>query len=185
VATHESFKPAVSPILVGTVFVYLLVLALYLHLHDDAARPLDYSPGGLQNVAQTMGPLVAIAAFIERAVEIVIATWRGPRTLAYERALEAAGPLEKDAVQRALDRYKLETQRCSLGIALTIAMAASLVGVRAVSPLLAPSPAELRWFDVFDVALTSLLLAGGSDGIHQVVTTVTTFLEKSRKPSPE
>ena len=31
--------------------------------------------------------------------------------------------------------------------------------------------------------LTSLLLAGGCDGIHQIVTTITTFLDTSKSNS--
>jgi hypothetical protein len=40
-------------------------------------------------------------------------------------------------------------------------------------------------FTVFDEIVTSLLLAGGSDGIHQVVTTITTFLDKSKEKAKQ
>jgi hypothetical protein len=182
-AEPEPSKRPLSPIVVGSVFVYVLVLGLYFRFHEVAPQPLEFSRDGLQNVAKTMGPLFAIAAFVERAVEIVIATTRGPRTLELRRALDAAGPKAKVGVRRALDRYQLETQRYSFAISLTLSLAASLCGVRAVSPLLAPSPEQLRWFDLFDLGLTSLLIAGGSDGVHQVVTTITAFLDSSKTAS--
>jgi hypothetical protein len=184
-AAPEPSKHAVSPILVGTVFAYLLALGLYFRFHDEAPQPLEFSHDALQNVSRTMAPLIAISAFLERAVEIVIATTRGPRSLELRRALDAAGPKTKDAARWALDRYQLETQRFSFAVSLALSLAATLCGVRAVAPLLAPSPVQLRWFDLFDAGLTSLLLAGGSDGIHQVVTTITSFLESSRNASEE
>jgi hypothetical protein len=184
-AAPEPSRSAVSPILVGTVFVYVLVLGLYFRFHDEAPSPLTFSPDGVQNVARTMGPLLAIAAFVERAVEIVVATMRGPRTLELQRAHDTAAHKERPATRRVLDCYKLETQRFSFGVSLALSVAAAVCGVRAVSPLLAASTAQLRWFDLFDVCLTSLLLAGGSDGIHQVVTTITSFLDSSRTTSQQ
>jgi hypothetical protein len=181
-AEPESPKLPVSPLLLGTVFMYALVLGWYFHVHDEAPPPVPFSTEGLKNVVSTMGPLFAIAAFIERAVEIVIATTRGPHTLELQRALDGAHPKER-GLRRALDHYKLQTQRISFGISLALSVAAALSGVRSVSPLLAPSVGATRWFDLFDVTLTSLLLAGGSDGIHQVVTTITSFLDASKSGS--
>ena len=58
--------------------------------------------------------------------------------------------------------------------------------MRAVSALLdraalaSLSTRQHLGFTVFDVLLTTLLLSGGSDGIHQVVTTITTYLDANR-----
>jgi hypothetical protein len=162
----------------GVAFVFALIL--FYHFHHDAPAPLLYSREGLQNVGKTMGPLVAIAAFIERAVEIVIATTRGPSTLELQRALDAAEASVKSIAQKALDDHKLQTQRYSFCVSLVVSLAASSVGVRAVAPLLEPAHGPLPWFDIFDVGLTTLLLSGGSDGIHQAVTTITAFFDKTK-----
>ncbi len=177
-------KSTVSYVLPVTAVAFVVALIVLFQFHHDAPAPLTYSGDGLQNVGKTMGPLVAIAAFIERAVEIVIASTRGPSTLDLQRALDAADATAKGPAQKALDDHKLQTQRYSFCVSLVVSLAASCVGVRAVAPLLDPSHARLAGFDVFDVGLTTLLLSGGSDGIHQAVTTLTTFFDKSKNAGP-
>ena len=80
-----------------------------------------------------------------------------------------------------LDDHKLQTQRYSFCVS-----ARHLPG-RELRRRSAPSRrslveqhAILPWFDMFDVGLTTLLLSGGSDGIHQAVTTITAFFDKTR-----
>jgi hypothetical protein len=165
-------------LLLLTAAAYIGVLVLYFKAGSGVAA-LSFSPDGIQNVGRTLAPLVAMAAFIERAVEIAIATSRGPGTLELKRALAAAEDAEKDAARRRLDEYKLYTQRYSFAISLGLSLFASMVGVRAVTPLLTAQPTN-RYYNLFDVLITSLLLAGGCDGIHQVVTTITTMLDTSK-----
>lgn len=166
-------------LLLLTASTYIVVLVLYFKA-GSGAPALAFSPEGIQNVGRTLAPLVAMAAFIERAVEIAIATSRGPGTLELKRALAAAeDAAQKDTLRRSLDEYKLYTQRYSFAISLGLSLFASMVGVRAVSPLLTAQPTS-RYYNLFDVLITSLLLAGGCDGIHQVVTTITTMLDTSK-----
>jgi hypothetical protein len=151
---------------------------------------LSFSPQGITNVGQTLAPLIAIAAFIERGVEVVIASLRGLRGTELERELSAAtasgDPQAKRTAQKAVDDFKAQTQRYAFLVSSLFSVSASLVGVRALQPLLAlPASSAtatypVHLFAAYDVFLTSVLLAGGSDGIHQIVTTVTGFLDATK-----
>jgi hypothetical protein len=183
-ATPSTPEASRRPVLLATAVVYVVALAAAFHFHG-LAPALTFSAQGVLNVGSTVAPLVAISAFVERAVEIVITATRGPGALAVSRALDAAADdAAREEARRRLDAYRLTTQRQSFAVALAIALFASVVGVRAVAPLLT-TPPQNPWFDLFDVTLTSLLLAGGSEGIHQVVTTITTFLDSSKSSSKQ
>jgi hypothetical protein len=153
---------------------------------SGGGQPLGFSAKGLENVAQTFAPLFAIAAFIERAVEVVISTWRGPKALELTQAVDAAKAAETESRkhEEAVQHYRMETQAYAFAVSLGLSMFASMAGVRAVAALVGPtqstSPRQQLGFTILDVTLTSLLLAGGSDGIHQVVTTITQFLATSK-----
>jgi hypothetical protein len=147
--------------------------------------PYAFSPSGVANIGQTLAPLVMVAAFIERAVEVVITAWRDEAALRLQHAADKASTPEDVAARKHdLDLYKLQTQRHAFTISLAFALIAAIVGVRAVTPLIAATadrPANQQLgFAVFEVLLTALLLAGGSDGIHQLVTTVTQFLDSTK-----
>jgi hypothetical protein len=138
----------------------------------EGGAPLKFSAQGLSNLGTTLAPLIAVAAFIERAVEVVISTWRD----------DGAAALQDGA----LDAFKRRTRSYAYGVSLGLSLCATMVGVRGVSALLDPAALgviaqpQQHWFAVFDVVITALLLSGGSDGIHQIVTTVTTFLSTSK-----
>jgi len=177
---HE--RPSPRALIAITFFAFIAVLFVFFS-QTAGGQPIAFSKQGLQNVTLTFAPLVAIAAFIERAVEVVISTWRGPQALALKQAIDTAeaGDADPRPPRDELQHYKLETQSYAFAVSLGLSLCASLVGVRGVSPLVDAaqtvlSPRQHLGFTVLDVTLTALLLAGGCDGIHQVVTTITRFL---------
>jgi hypothetical protein len=175
-----SSEPKPTTILFFTGVLYVLAIFAFFQA-GSGGQALAFSADGIQNVGRTLAPLFAIAAFIERAVEIAIASARNPGATDLRLKLQGAAPEQKDEIRRKFEDYKLHTQRYSFAVALALSLAASMVGVRAVAPLLAAPPqVSAKFFNMFDVVLTSLLLAGGCDGIHQVVTTITTALDTSK-----
>lgn len=167
-ASSKPFSAAVFALL-----LLVVVSAVFVLWSQGGGGTLAF-PHSIDTIGQTLAPLIAIAAFIERAVEVFIAPWRDPGALALQ------GP--------ALDRYKIQTQTYAFSVSLGLSLFASMVGVRGVSALVDPSalpPHQRMWFTVFDEIITSLLLAGGSDGIHQLVTTITTFLDKSKEKTKQ
>lgn len=165
-ANVSARRTAVAALLLAAVALYVVFTA------SRAGAALTFPSNALLNVGQTIAPLVAVAAFIERAVEVVISSWRDAGAASLQGA--------------ELTSYKLQTQSYAYAISLGLSMFASLVGVRGVaalvdaSSLAAMSARQQLNFTLFDVIITSLLLSGGSNGIHQVVTTITTFLDSSK-----
>jgi hypothetical protein len=183
---HKRLHRIVVPAITLVLYVVAIVFTRLRSGNDTGA--LSFSPQGLANLGPTMAPLFAVSVFIERGVEVVVASSRGLDALALQRNLAAAlagtDALAQSAAQSALDEFKAQTQRYAFLASSVLSLCASLVGVRAIQALLAtPSasvPVPSHGFMIFDVVLTSLLLAGGSDGIHQVVTTITSFLDTSK-----
>jgi hypothetical protein len=155
------------------------------------ALGLAFSTTGLQNVGQVLTPVALMSVFIERASEVVITTWRSDEMQRRQHALETAQGDSKTFAQHALDFYRLETQRLAFVVSFSLAVIAALVGLRVVQPLLDPTvfaslqkvPAyhlQLLWLSRLDIVLTGLLMAGGADGIHKIITTFTAFLDATR-----
>lgn len=145
--------------------------------------PLAFSRDGIQNLGTVLAPLIAIALFIERCTEVVISTWRDDGAMVRQHAVAHATGESVKFAQLELRRYKHLTQRYSFLVSLTLSLVAGLVGVRGVASLMDAVPGDAAQRDalaMFDILVTGLLLAGGADGIHQIVTTFTGFLDSSK-----
>lgn len=144
-------------------------------------------------VMDVLAPLILTAGFIERAVEVLVSPWRdtGAKKLRQAvKAAQAAVPPAQDRIDQAigaLDQYKGKTQQYAFVASLTLGLAAGIVGLRALWPLLdvskfgSASAVQRVCFDVIDVVLSAGLLAGGADGIHSVVSAFTGFFDASAK----
>ena len=150
-------------------------------------------------------PLILASAFIERAVEILISPWRdtdasklgravaaikarpNDPTMPIQNALNAA---DLQAAQEKLDDYRGETQRYAFAIGLVLSFCAAVAGVRSHWPFLA-HPDLFEKLDVqqqvffrnFDVLITTALLAGGADGFHAIISSVTSYFPKGGNSS--
>jgi hypothetical protein len=145
-----------------------------------------------QNVANILAPLILTAAFIERAVEVVISPWRDLEAngLAMARYAALSNPAatteEKSNAGSALDDFKGETKQYAFAVLLGFGLVAAMLGVRALWPFLDEqaktvftnlSSGQRNTFDVFDVVLSAALMAGGANGIHSVVSAFTAFFD--------
>jgi len=158
-----------------------LVLLAFVWGQTVGTAPLTYQSQALQNLANVMAPLIAIALFIERAVEVVISSWRDEGANHLKNAAQTAkDPTSAAFAQAALNTYRHQTQTLSFITSFTISAVAAMAGVRAVAPLVQNAPTT-GVFYAFDVALTALLLAGGADGLHQIVTTFTGWLDATKQ----
>ncbi len=194
----------------ATVVIGLLGLALITVARAQVGTVLGvkFAADGFTNIGQVLAPLLLMALFIERATEVVITSWRDPESQRLQHELDLASEATRIEAQQALDFYRLETQRLAFLIAAALAIVAAVVGLRIIQPLLDPGAvqrladpvnaarvagqpapdggavlaAQTQWFwlSSLDVLLTGLLIAGGADGIHQVVTTFTAFLDSTR-----
>jgi hypothetical protein len=179
-------KYAVPLLSVGSAAI---LIALFSRFGLWPGLSLSVQPLTVMNV---MAPLLLTAAFIERAVEVVITPWRDPGwdeltdALAIVKANPAATPADKASAIKALDDYQDLTKQYAFATALLLGLAAAMVGVRALWPFLdapamvlfnAASKSQQGSFIVVDVVLSAALLAGGANGIHSVVNAFTTFFD--------
>jgi hypothetical protein len=156
-----------------------------------------------------MSPLILASTFIERAVEILISPWRdtqaaklaGAVTAIKNRVVDANDPAvqqqqlaknaaDLQAANAALDEYRGETQRYAFTVGLVLSFCAAAVGVRALFPFLdggafpkTVSMMQQAYFRNYDVLITTALLAGGADGMHAIISSITSFFQKSGNTS--
>ncbi len=132
------------------------------------------------------GPLMAIAAFMERALEVFVTGLRGGETQRIERALESeTDPEQEEEIREALEEYRHRTRRITFVIAVSVGLMISTLGVRSLEPFLVVDAMkqmaawQASWLSAIDVAITAALLGGGSDGIHKLVKLVTDYLDEA------
>jgi hypothetical protein len=159
------------------------------------------------NFLQLFSSLVFMALVLERALEVFINTWRGPRAALYTLAIkEKLGRIEElkqggpDAATQlsqaraSLKRlkhkrlcYRCQTQQLALGVGMVLGILISAVGIHTLQALVEPSVlghlgnSQARALHLIDVLLTGGLIAGGSEGLHKMALVFTTFMETTAK----
>jgi hypothetical protein len=91
-------------------------------------------------VSNVLAPLLLVAGFIERAVEVVITPWRDPEADKRQAAIDNAKTDKNLALQKtatdSLNEYVGETTRYAFIVALMFGLVAAMVGMRALWPFL-------------------------------------------------
>jgi hypothetical protein len=153
------------------------------------------------NILSYMAPLIVTSALIERAVEVVISPWRDKdadhktnkvAAAAVAVTATAGDPAALQLLANSkceLTEYTGKTRQYAYAIALALSVVAVVAGIRTLWPMLPmdattnqarfPGDAGQRFFfNLFDQALTALLLAGGAAGLHAPINGLTTFFER-------
>lgn len=188
---------------VATAIVLVFAVAVVAYIAARTTGIVRFWPFTAGEFVQLITPLFLVALFIERVLEVFISGWRGLETKrhkedvtrkmeALEAAKQGASPnvsTEQAALGEAkgvLTGYKAETQRWAFAASVFLGLVAAALGVRAFGLFVDPGEFEdLRagqrlGFHIFDVIMTAGVLAGGSDALHQLVATFTTFMERSK-----
>jgi len=85
-----------------------------------------------------------------------------------------------------MEEFATRTQRIAVGAAFLVSLLISMMGVRAIEMLVDPQlvasipAAQRNLFVRVDIVITALLLTGGAEGIHKVVSAFTTFMEATK-----
>lgn len=172
----------------GALLIYWVVRQL-----PPIPAAVGFAPDALGDVASVLAPLVLVAMFIERAVEVINTASRAEGSAylkaSLKHAIERAGSdpeaaADVAAIRGSLTAYRAQSQRMAFLTSLVLATVVSMAGVRALAPLLdltaGPVGNQLRALTFLDVGLTALLLAGGADGIHKIVSTFTTYMDATK-----
>jgi H+/Cl- antiporter ClcA len=163
---------------------------------------LQFKKYSAADFTQQLTPLVLIALFIERSLEVFLTVWRGGKATTLQREVEKAAILpdtdasKVDKVNKAnddLNQYQFATQQIALPLALVLGILISALGVRGLGNFadldkLRDYPTQRCLFNVADTLLTGALVGGGSDFMHKVITTFTDLMDatsqKAKTSSP-
>jgi hypothetical protein len=193
-----SLKSKAGPIVVGIAIAALVVL----EINGRSPAPVSFKPVTQQSFFGLMSWLFVVALFVERAVEVIISVIRDAGASPLEQACEAAqdkvdeetrvnpGSVadlgEVHRTQAAIAAYRSETKQIALCIGFVLGLFVSLAGVRALDSIVNTVPAANWLFPIADIILTGAIIAGGSDGVHQMVNVFTNFMSAAAdkaKPS--
>ena len=137
--------------------------------------------------------LAVVSLVIERAVEVIMVAWRGPKKKILENAVLATTnkkePVENEvnAAYQAKATYSAETRSLSLITALGLGILVSAIGVRVLEPLVDPvglkamGSFQKSIFVATDAFVTGALLGGGADGIHNILDTFLKYVNKRKE----
>jgi hypothetical protein len=179
-------------VLVGAALgIILIILAVHPEL-------VSFSANNVGDYISMMTPLFFIALFVERALEVFLTVWRGPGSEQLQLQLrqlktQAKGELvrELQAKEGELQTFKSKTRNIAYASSVSVGLVISALGIRAIQMFLdADAFAEIpdlqrTLFQIADVIITGALIGGGSDGIHQIVSAVTTFMESTKNKAKE
>jgi hypothetical protein len=153
---------------------------------------IRFLSGSQLDLMRALAPLAVAAIFIERAVEVLISPWREPDCTRKENAVEmcrvaSSSPATDSEYHNRLhdlNQFKGNTKKAAYLLAFALSVIASLVGLRALGPLVADgglnglSDMQRHFFCAFDVLLTAALLPGGADLVHTVLNTFSSVFAK-------
>jgi hypothetical protein len=162
-------------------------------VHKNRVLPaVGFEKVDLHSVLNLLGGLFVVALMAERAVEVIISVLRDADaqemqddinavTAELAAAKAAVLPVQADidafakvlaAEQKTLGAYRIDTKETSYCISFVLGLALALVGVRGLHGVLAGDPSS-GWFKLVDIVVTGAMIAGGSDGIHQMLSAIT------------
>ncbi len=179
----------------------LLLILLAIWLKPGLVR---FWPFSATEFAQQFGPLILIALFIERALEVFLTPLRGgesdekteelkkKKELIEKKETAQATILEderNDVKQKTLEltKYKAGTRQIAFVAALVLGILVSALGVRGLGLFVDPaafadlSAVQRNLFNAVDVLLTGALLGGGADGLHKLVSVFTGYMDAAAK----
>lgn len=178
----------------ASILVVLAALATVavISVRDLAPAAVPFRQIAPQALLGTLTWLFAVALFIERAVEVIVMVLRdaeadvragavGAEQGRLDEAAKAAPavPLNLDALhaaQKNLADYRAETKEVALCVGFVLGIAVSLAGIRSFASIVDAVPAGNWLFSTVDVLVTGAVLAGGSEGVHQMVNVFSNFL---------
>ena len=166
-------SPAPGPgterrVMLGLAIAALASAALVALLNPGLVR---LRPFTLTEFVQLTMPVVFVALFIERAIEVFVTSWRA------ETKRKLHDPV----------RYTARTERIAFFAGTAIGVLLASLGVRMLGLFVDPAAfralptLQQKLFTTVDVLLTGAVLGGGADALHKLVSVFTNFMESSAK----
>jgi hypothetical protein len=173
----------------AVVLVAIASSALVAWLNPGLVR---FWPFTVPDFVQLVTPIVLVALFIERVLEVFLTSWRAQEARQLSTAAKAAQhaatePGVVPEVNKQLIAYRSRTQRIAFFWGTGIGIVVAALGVRVLELFLDPAiftslpQGQQRLFRVADVLLTGALLGGGADVLHQLMSVFTSYMESAAR----
>jgi hypothetical protein len=157
--------------LVGGVVAVLVVIT-------TAPSLVRFSSESVFDLGTTLAPFILVALLIERATEVVVKGARMQKKVELKKTNPDANRLQE---------FKADTRKITFLTSFIGGTALAMAGVRIISAFLADDAqfamgeAQRSIFLSLDVLVTGLVLAGGADGLHKLVSVGTEYLDKAKQ----
>lgn len=168
------------------VLVGLVILVVVFSVNPLVA-PIK-SDLAFSTIMTSLGGVFVIVVLVERVTEIAITIWRQSDADQIKTEIEnlkgdPAGVAELLPKEKFLASYQAETKSIALLVGFTISIVVCCAGVGLLGSIveISAGPGNVNFLRGVDILLTSGLIAGGSDGFHQFVTTLETFFSESKR----
>lgn len=156
--------------------VAIVVVGIVVTRNPDLVRFWPFTPG---EFVQAVTPLLLVALFVERGLEVVVTGLYGGEEANLRHQLK-----EKKISEDQLLAYQAHTRRFAFAAAAVLGIVISAIGVRGLELFVDPavfkaiSPLQQTVFRTVDVLVTGSLIAGGADGMHKLVSIFTNGMDK-------
>jgi len=154
----------------------IIVVGIVVARNPALVRFWPFTPG---EFVQAVTPLLLVALFVERALEIVIGGLYGGDEAKLKQQVKQKAIPEADLLA-----YKASTRRFAFAAALVFGLTISAIGVRGLELFVDPAvfdtltSTQRTVFRTVDVLVTASLIAGGADGMHKLVSIFTNGMVK-------
>ncbi len=164
--------------------VVMAIILLAIVLYGIVPSQLRFEDVTFESVQDLFVSLFLITTFKERAQQVYVIAWRAEGRAKRESDIEAAESDEdKRSAEQELARYRAQTGRYVAVVSLVSGFFISLAGIRVLAPLVVVaelSNGQQNLLFVVDVLLTTGMLAGGSQLIHEIIASTGKYLRPSR-----
>jgi hypothetical protein len=153
---------------------------------------LTLRPFAGADVLRLLGSVGVVALLVERTIEVSVGAWRGKVTDRLFSAAESAKlalisapanvTLHETVAMRQgeLADYRSDTRKVALRAAVLLGLLVAAAGFRTIETLVVPAAGTgiaAALFRVLDLLMTAAIIGGGSEPIHRMISTVTTYLD--------
>ena len=194
--SQNSGKPGRKGIF-GFLLLVLLIIAVWLGFLSKEFEEVKFESDAVKKSLTALGALSIIALFVERVQEVHISAWRKlgrekiDAKIAQLKEEIAQNPDNKKDdhealmnLQKSFLEYRHETRQMTLFFSMLLGMLISFAGPRILVEIVTITVTECQKvkeglqygvFSCMDILITSGLIAGGADGIHNLISRITKY----------
>ena len=125
--------------------------------------------------------LLFLSLIVERVVELYVILYRAPGRAKIESEMSLYTGEKLDTSK--LNFYKAETARKTASVGFSLGVLMAVVGIRIFTGMFDfddASVIQIIMFDVYELFTMGALMAGGSKGINQIVSTIEFFAQRPK-----